>query len=252
MFYEFHHAASPDYWQVERDRDFSFPPHLHACFELLYIRSGAMQVTVDGRIYPLRAGDALLLFPHQIHALEATESEHVLCIFSPQLVHTFARKTAGFRPTDNRMAVSAADIAALEAADTASLLIKKGVLYTLCGRFDEAATYLSHSTESDTLLHKIFAFVETSFAADCSLGALAETLGYNYEYLSRAFRRAVGIPFNTYVSHYRLSHACYLLRNTSQSVLQCALDSGYSSLRSFNRQFKEQFGVTPMEYRTTE
>jgi len=49
-----------------------------------------------------------------------------------------------------------------------------------------------------------------------------------------------------------LSHACYLLKNTAQSVLQCALDSGYTSLRSFNRNFKAQFGISPSQYRTKE
>lgn len=249
MFYQFAHPAGPDYWRIETGENFSFPPHLHACFEFLTVQAGTMTVTVDGREYVLGAGQSLLLFPHQIHALSSTESRHTLCIFSPQLVHAFTKRTAGLLPRDNRCAVSAPMIEALCQADRGSLITKKGVLYTLCGQFDDTAAYTPRSAAGDTLLHKIFAFVETSFADDCSLGALAAETGYDYAYLSRSFRRLVGISFNTYVNHYRLSHACHLLQNTSQSVLQCALDSGYTSLRSFNRNFKEQFGISPSAYR---
>lgn len=249
MFYQFAHPAGPDYWRIETGENFSFPPHLHACFEFLTVQAGEMTVTVDGREYRLTAGQSLLLFPHQIHALTSTQSRHTLCIFSPQLVHAFAKRTAGLLPRDNRCDASHEIAAALQSADHRSLLMKKGVLYTLCGLFDDTAQYTPRSEVGDTLLHKIFAFVETAFADDCSLGALAAATGYDYAYLSRSFRRLVGISFNTYVNHYRLSHACYLLKNTGQSVLQCALDSGYASLRSFNRNFKEQFGVSPSEYR---
>ena len=208
-----------------------------------------MQVTVDGCEYLLQAGDSLLLFPHQIHALTSTKSEHVLCIFSPQLVHAFAKKAAGLCPHDNTFVVPPAVADAVEAAEQGSLLAQKGALYTLCDLFDRTATYASRGRQHEGLLYKIFSFVETAFAADCSLGALAQATGYDYAYLSRRFRQAVGISFNTYVSHYRLSHACYLLENTDQSVLQCAVESGYTSLRSFNRCFKAQFGVPPREYR---
>ena len=252
MFYQFAHPAGPDYWRVEEGENFSFPLHLHACFEFLTVLEGEMTVTVDGREYRLSGGESLLLFPHQIHALDSTCSRHRLCIFSPQLVHTFSKKTAGLLPRDNRCDLPVHVAEQLKKADSGSLITKKGVLYTLCGRFDEETRYTARSAAGDTLLHKIFAFVETAFADDCSLGALAAATGYDYAYLSRCFRRMVGISFNTYVNHYRLSHACYLLKNTAQSVLQCALDSGYTSLRSFNRNFKAQFGISPSQYRTKE
>lgn len=249
VFYQFAHPAGPDYWRVETGENFSFPPHLHACFELLTVQAGEMTVTVDGREYPLSAGESLLLFPHQIHALDSENSRHTLCIFSPQLVHAFTKHTAGLLPRNNRCDLPPDTATALQAADSGSLIVKKGVLYTLCGRFDDTAEYTPRSQAGDTLLHKIFAFVETAFAEDCSLGALAAATGYDYAYLSRTFRRLVGISFNTYVNHYRLSHACYLLKNTDKSVLQCALDSGFTTLRSFNRNFKEQFGISPSAYR---
>ena len=78
---------------------------------------------------------------------------------------------------------------------------------------------------------------------------LSQETGYSYAYLSRYFKGIVGIAYNDYVNKYRINHACYLLLNSDCSVLQCALDSGYESLRSFNRNFIEYMSVTPNVYR---
>ena len=58
-----------------------------------------------------------------------------------------------------------------------------------------------------------------------------------------------GISFNSYKNRYRINNACYLLSNSNYSILQCALESGYQSVRSFNRNFKNILGITPAEYR---
>ena len=126
---------------------------------------------------------------------------------------------------------------------------KKGVLYSLCAQFDQNVQYDIRQADSQGLLKKIFAFVEESFDSDCSLKKLAEKTEYDYAYLSRIFRKIVGISYNTYVNHYRLNHVCYLLENTDLSIIECAMESGYESIRSCNRNFKAYLGMTPTEYR---
>lgn len=249
MFYQFNHLGSPDYLKIEKNRNFSFPPHLHQCFEIIVLLSGEMRVTVDRKVSHLSAGEALLIFPNQIHSLESEESEHCLCIFSPRLVQSFAARVAQKLPLSNQFHPDPYLVHALETLEQASSLEKKGVLYSLCGQFDKGAEYRKSLNHEETLLYRIFSFVEKEFASDCSLLRLSEQIGYDYSYLSRYFKKTIGISFNAYVNHYRLSHACYLLENTSESILQCALDSGFSSLRSFNRSFKESFHITPTQYR---
>lgn len=251
MFYQFHHLGSPDYLKIEKDRDFCFPLHLHQCFELIVVLSGDMTITVDRRRFPVKAGQALLLFPNQLHALESTKSEHVLCIFSPRLVQAYTAKVSDKIPETPLFCPDPYLVSALERLEAdSSSAEKKGVLYSLCGQFDKLARYRKKETDSETLLYKIFSFVEEHFSDDCSLSGLAKALGYDYSYLSRYFKSTIGISFHAYVNHYRLSHACYLLENTTLPILQCAYDSGFSSLRSFNRSFQEYLHVTPSQYRT--
>ncbi|MBQ8893511.1 MAG: AraC family transcriptional regulator [Clostridia bacterium] len=249
MFYQFTHLGSPDYLKIERGQNFNFPPHLHQCFEVITLLSGEMEVTVDGHAFALHAGEGLLIFPNQIHDLRSEQSEHLLCIFSPRLVQAFATRLAGQIPKGNRFTPDPYLIQALGTLESAGPAEKKGVLYLLCGQFDREAVYETRPADREKLLWRIFSFVEQEFAGDCSLAALASAIGYDYSYLSRFFRKTVGISFNAYVNHYRLSHACYLMENTDFPILRCALESGYDSLRSFNRNFKSSLGCTPAEYR---
>ena len=249
MFYEYNHLGSPDYLKIEKNNNFSFPSHLHQCFEIIIILSGEMNITIDNQEYTLKKGEAALVFPNQIHELKSQKSEHILCIFSPRLVQAYATKITDKIPVNNKFCPDEFLTREIETLDTASSTLKKGILYSLCGRFDACAEYTAKKTDQKNLIHTIFSFVENNFSGDCSLARLSEITTYDYSYLSRYFKKNIGISFNSYVMHYRLSHACYLLENTMQSIAQCAFESGFSSLRSFNRAFKDNIKISPKQYR---
>lgn len=250
MFYEFKHIGSSDYFVKEYGEDFSFPPHMHLCFELITVLDGEMNVTVDGRESVLHKGDALLIFPNQLHSLESKKSRHMLCIFSPDLVRAYSSKTERVIPESNFFVPDGYLIEALDKiSEDANLIAKKGLLYSICAAFDEKTVYIPRKSGQKGLLSGIFAFVEQNFTGECSLEEMAAQIGYDYAYLSRSFKKTTGISYVSYLNIYRLNKACYLLDNTDKSILQCALDSGYSSLRTFNRNFKNHFGISPAEYR---
>ena len=250
MFYQFNHLAMPGYLKIESGSNFCYPPHLHQCFEVIVILSGEMHVEVDGTTYHLKKNQGVLIFPNQIHSLESVKSEHVLCIFSPDLVQEFSTGVIGKNPVDNLFCLDDYLVDALHNLKvTSTITQKKGVLYSICAQFDNNRLYENRQVDKDGVLNKIFTFVEECYGKDCSLKKLAEILRYDYAYLSRIFRTTVGISYNYYVNHYRLGHACFLLENTSFSIIQCAYDSGYDSVRSFNRNFKSYLGLTPRQYR---
>lgn len=249
MFYQLEHIGAPEYIAVESDRDFSFPAHIHRCFEVVLIREGSMEVKVDDTLYELHKNEAVLIFPNQIHSFSSSKSEHTLCIFSPEIVKAFARKNHGKLPNNNKFTLDETTRQQFyKLGENTTELYKKAILYMVCAIFDESAEYGKKITDEKSLLQQTFEFVMNEFDSDCSLKTLAARLGYNYSYLSRYFKNAVGMSFNAYVSTYRLNNACYLLRNTENTVVECAFESGFVSLRNFNRSFKEQFGITPTEY----
>lgn len=252
MIYQLNHLGSLDYCKVEYGTDFNFPPHMHQCFEFVTILSGEMSVSVENSVYELVKGDSVLIFPNQIHSLSSVNCQHMLCIFSPKLVAAFSSKMNTKKPVDNRFLPSAYIVDKInDLCDDASVYQRKGIFYMLCDEFDRDAEYKEGNSDTNDLLEKIFRYIEDKFRDDCTLMDLSKDIGYDYAYLSRYFKNAVGLPFNKYVNVYRLNNACYLLDNTNDTILACAVNSGYKSLRSFNRNFKNYFGITPTEFITS-
>jgi AraC-like DNA-binding protein len=250
MFYQHNHLATPDYLEANRCSELNFPAHLHQCFEIIASITGEMEITIEGTSYTIDDGQAVLVFPNQIHSLTSISGEQLICIFSPQLVQAYTSKTHKKVPKSNHFTLPEHLLdMLLNLQEFASIIEKKGVLYTVCSYFDKETTYYEKQTDSQKLLSKIFSFVEETFKNDCSLKNLSKKTGYDYAYLSRYFAKSVGLSFNSYVTNYRLDHACYLLENTTLPIIDCAYESGFKTLRSFNRQFKETFNLTPTQYR---
>lgn len=82
-----------------------------------------------------------------------------------------------------------------------------------------------------------------------SLEQLAKKFGYSEYHFSRKFKEISGMQFRDYLRYRRLAFALKQLRDTSDSVLDIALDYGFSSNEAFTRAFKEAYGLTPSEYR---
>ena len=69
--------------------------------------------------------------------------------------------------------------------------------------------------------------------------------------LSRLFSKTFHRNFNQYLNDARLNYACHRLENTSDSITNICLDSGFESQRTFNRVFKERYKISPSDYRST-
>ena len=81
---------------------------------------------------------------------------------------------------------------------------------------------------------------------------LAARLTTNRTYLADAIRKyADGLTFTEYLNRYRLRYAATLLSgNPDLSINEVGDDSGFNSRSTFNRLFRDYFGMSPSEYRS--
>ena len=85
---------------------------------------------------------------------------------------------------------------------------------------------------------------------DLSRDNLAKSLYSNTVYLNAAIREKTNMSFGDYINSLRLDYARNSLSNPKKSknlISDIAIESGFKSLRTFNRAFKERFGITPEE-----
>lgn len=82
-----------------------------------------------------------------------------------------------------------------------------------------------------------------------TLCSLSRRLGYSEYYVTRKFREISGLQFRDYLRLRRLAFALWEVRDSDRSLLEIAVDYGFSSHEAFTRAFKAVYGVTPSQYR---
>ena len=68
-------------------------------------------------------------------------------------------------------------------------------------------------------------------------------------YFSHIFKKLHGSSFSSYLNECRLRCACFLLRETDDSITDIAYKSGFTSCSHFFRVFRSFFHCTPNDYR---
>ena len=88
-----------------------------------------------------------------------------------------------------------------------------------------------------------------SYGGDLSLQTLANESGYSRVHFVRMFRAATGYSPHNYLLNLKLERAQELLKKPSMSLIDVALDCGFSSHSHMTRLFHKMVGVTPSAYR---
>ena len=260
--YEGQHDKDPNYYIVGLNTDFEFPLHFHRCFEITLVLEGEMQVRREKEIFTLKAGDMIFVGSNCIHDQRTVGySKSLIAIFNPNIVAAVAPKFLNhplkmpfLRNVEEH---SIETFKALfrhhlwEKKGNENIAFTKGVLYSLISLFVEQLDLDAESYYGDhhALLGRMFEYVEQHKETPCTLGDLSKKLEYSTVYLSRFFHENTGMPYHEYVRMVKMNHACYLLKNTRESILDVSLQCGYASISSFNRSFKQIVGMNPTEYR---
>jgi AraC family transcriptional regulator len=99
------------------------------------------------------------------------------------------------------------------------------------------------------LLQRVLDRMNADLAADLDLSTLAAESGYSRSHFLRTFRAAMGCSPHQCLTRLRLEQSKTLLRENSISLIDIALDCGFSSHAHFSNTFRQIVGVTPSAYR---
>lgn len=81
---------------------------------------------------------------------------------------------------------------------------------------------------------------------------LAKVSGVSEAHFARSFKDAFGAPPHRYLLTRRIERAKALLRDTDQPIIDIAFETGWSSLGTFGRVFRDITGESPTELRARE
>lgn len=101
-------------------------------------------------------------------------------------------------------------------------------------------------------LRGILSYIQNHYKEPLIQTEIAKKFYFSSEYFSRFFKKSTGFTFVEYVNQYRVQQAKNDILYTDQTILEIALDHGFSDSRRLIQSFKKQYGITPLQYRIQE
>lgn len=107
----------------------------------------------------------------------------------------------------------------------------------------------SKGQKENPVTKKACEYILSHLSQNISLEEAADFSGVSSFYLSKLFKEEKGVSFSTYLNDRRLEKARELLGKTELSIKEITAECGYNDQNYFSRIFKNQFGVSPTEFR---
>jgi AraC family transcriptional regulator len=134
--------------------------------------------------------------------------------------------------------------------DALSDLIVEGSFLELLGRWVREDLHRDHG--APFWLHQVKALLHDCFREPLSLDHVAKTAGVHPSHVAREFHRGYGVTIGEYMRKLRVEWIAKQLvcsRKDSASLVNLALNAGFSSQAHMSTVFKQLMGMTPSEYR---
>ena len=248
--------------------------HLHDDIEILAGYSGNLEVLVDEKI-DLREGDVIVInrrVPHstaktvpftstimlqfRIEKLHPEEFENINKYLA--LILSSNGKRFVYLPREERLAGEVYSIIKKMHEENCAQrkdyeIFVRGYMDILLGMLyrNGILDNIGDGYNKDALrkIWPIIDYIDKNYNSMLTLEKLSSALSMNKEYFCRVFKRATGITPTEYINFVRVWKAENLLTTTQSSIIEIALEVGFSSVSYFNRVFKKYRGTTPSAYR---
>ncbi len=256
----------------------SYQAHWHSYGEFVLAGPGQTNVFMVARqTYELSEGDFLLAWPMEVHAIiDADRTEALIIQFSNAFMNSlfdlrrimrFYRNLHALRYASHPQLVSELQDIVRGMKD---IFFSSGpdrelrccmLLMEFMLKMDEHREEFAPDIKSadpsgytETVRHRLIAVTDyirhNLTADDLSQGAMAKMAGISRDYFSRVFREVTGMNYSRWLNMIRLEKATELLAEKEKTLTEIAMLSGFQSISSFNRVFREEKGTSPSEYRT--
>ena len=251
------------------------PWHWHEEMEILSVKKGRGLVTVDMVPYEVGMGDAVAVFPGQLHGIsqtggEAMEYENI--IFRPSMLMAADQDvcTAEFLlplaegriKSPVHMKAGMEDYASLsECIRRLDTLCRdkpygyqlgvKGELFSLLCLLAAKSLPIhgERPSKSREKMKLLLGYIEEHYGERITVEDGAALCFYSNSHFMKFFKRYMGMPFTQYLNDFRLEKAAGLLRTTLLPVTDVAQQCGFDNISYFNRLFRKKYHGTPGAYR---
>ncbi|MBP6346192.1 MAG: helix-turn-helix domain-containing protein [Neisseriaceae bacterium] len=237
---------------------------------LLYVCQGQLTVNSDLLNATLQTGDVALInknHPYRLNSLtdnvviRLTVSnhyfsryykryfQHSFCLPSPSATSPQSKHLHTLKNLLTKLLLTHShghdDFALLAANQCLSEILLILVLYF---KTENPSAQRRNSAFSKRI-NKVMALLDSRYPLNLSLTEIAQAEHISLAYLSRLFKKEVGLSFRQYVLNLKFEHAVRDLVDTAKPLYQIAQEHGFHSTKPFIQRFKQTYQQTPNQFR---
>ncbi|NLU09202.1 MAG: AraC family transcriptional regulator [Clostridiales bacterium] len=264
----------------KHDRFTRFDKHKHDYLELVFVYSGSIRQIVDDKSIEMKKGEILIMDMNVEHSIEESGENDIAInvlikkeffdwVFMNQiadndLMSNFIVKSLYekdkfkrflyFKTSDNKKVWDFMINILMEYYDNKTGM-KTAIRAYMILLFNELLRDYNRYLPNNIIYKidssatvEIMKYIGNDYR-NIVLKDLAEHFNYSTDYMGKLVKKITGKTFNELRRNIRMRRAKYLLKNSNMSISDVISRVGYSNLSYFYKQFREDTGITPDEYR---
>ena len=241
-----------------------------ADLQILFILNGSASVQMAGTMLVLEEKDFLILNPYQVYAVKMEKSALVMRFRTNVRILSDYYDISKLEFLGNSVEEASERHTILrnllekcityyygKKGDNGRILLKLNSLYyeiaeLLISSFSIVRNQTAEElegTEDESLIREMTRYIRMNYQSALKLEDLADHFFLSPPYISRFFKKKLGINFAKYLTDVRLEEATKKLEQTDNSLTWIAMDCGFPNLTAFNKAFREKYQTSPKQYR---
>ncbi|WP_303798066.1 AraC family transcriptional regulator [Ruminococcus flavefaciens] len=250
-----------------------YPVHWHNAVELIMPIKNEYTVTVNAMDYLVPENDVLIIPPGELHSMPAIPGRRIIFQCDNSILGEISALEPVMRSLnvpvlingdmDKELHVLAKktmlDILSLynsksELADV-KIYVKVIELFMALREYQLVQQKIVMDCDDEKIdeysekFGTVLKYIDNNFMYDITLEQLADVAGYSKYHFSRIFKQYNSMSYLQYINARRTKAAELLLLDPSIPITEVAMRSGFKSLTTFNRIFKEIKHCTPTDFK---
>lgn len=247
-----------------------YPIHWHSSIEILYVLRGKITVDADTDSFEVLEKQIEIINVDEAHRIYSDNDNKVLIFhIDPYFFEKYykdinniffytssddaSQDSEEYTLLKNFLAkLLCEEIQKLEDYDEEIESILIDLLYHLINNF-HYLTYekeeLKEKSEQLARYHRIHKYIFNNYDSNITLQEIAKKEFLSPHYLSHEIKYATGYSFTDLVNLTRIEESIKLLLDSDLSISEISDEVGFSHVRYFNKNFKNYYNCTPLQYR---
>jgi AraC-like DNA-binding protein len=224
-------------------------------WEIVFIRSGRVEVTENEKIYQLEKNNMIIHAPWEFHRIKSIDGTsptlYVMSFFAEGRLPAKLNEGVFVLNTEQALQYSSiferidSFLNSEKASSYAGQNAADGLSAFLIEMSGENVTTFSDTSATATEYRKLVLVMSSAVCDNKNISDFARECGDSVSYIKQLFKKYAGISPKAYYNNLRINYASKLL-NEGKSVKEIAEQMNFSSSNYLSAFFKKNTGKTPL------